>query len=94
MMFRLAYPLLLTLWGIVAGWFVWRLKRKPIGTAMALDNDTIKADERRTVVLARVHAGSHAPEDRRCKKRLQFRKPVAPERTLELLLADADRTFT
>ena len=36
MMFRLAYPLLLTLWGIVAGWFVWRLKRKPIGITYPL----------------------------------------------------------
>lgn len=36
MMFRLAYPLLLTLWGIVAGWFVWRLKRKPIGITYSL----------------------------------------------------------
>ena len=36
MMFRLAYPLLLTLWGIVAGWFVWRLKRKPIGITYSM----------------------------------------------------------
>ena len=36
MMFRLAYPLLLTLWGLVAGWFVWRLKRKPIGITYSL----------------------------------------------------------
>ena len=35
-MFRLAYPLLLTLWGIVAGWFVWRLKRKPVGITYSL----------------------------------------------------------
>ena len=36
MMFRLAYPLLLTLWGIVAGWFVWSLKRKPIGITYSM----------------------------------------------------------
>jgi len=36
MMFRLAYPLLLTLWGLVAGWFVWRFRRKPIGITYSL----------------------------------------------------------
>ena len=36
MMFRLAYPMLLFLWGIVAGWLVWRLKRKPVGITYSL----------------------------------------------------------
>jgi Ca-activated chloride channel homolog len=36
MMFRLAHPLMLTLLGIVAGWLVWRLKRKPIGITFSL----------------------------------------------------------
>jgi Ca-activated chloride channel homolog len=36
MMFRLAYPWLLTLWGFITGWFVWRLKRKPIGITYSL----------------------------------------------------------
>jgi Ca-activated chloride channel family protein len=36
MMFRLAYPLLLFLWGLVTGWFVWCFKRKPIGITYSL----------------------------------------------------------
>ena len=36
MMFRLAYPLLLALWGVVAGWLIWRLKRKPVGITYSM----------------------------------------------------------
>lgn len=36
MMFRLAYPLLLVFWLLVAGWFVWRLKRKPVGITYSM----------------------------------------------------------
>jgi Ca-activated chloride channel family protein len=36
MMFRLAYPWLLSLWVLVAGWLVWGLKRNPIGITYSL----------------------------------------------------------
>lgn len=36
MMFRLAHPALLGFLVLVAGWFVWNLKRKPIGTTCSI----------------------------------------------------------
>ena len=36
MMFRLAYPLLLALWCLVAGWLFWRLRRKPVGITCSI----------------------------------------------------------
>ncbi len=36
MMFRLAYPAILALLGLVAGWFLWRLKHKPVGITYSL----------------------------------------------------------
>ena len=35
-MFRLAYPWLLCLWALVAGWLIWGLKRNPIGLTYSL----------------------------------------------------------
>lgn len=36
MMFRLAHPVLLVLWLLVAAWLVWRIKRKPTGITYSM----------------------------------------------------------
>jgi len=47
MMFRMAYPFLLVLWVLVAGWLVWRLKRKPAGITFSMAHSLARLAGRR-----------------------------------------------
>ena len=60
---------------------------------MAFDNDTIQADQRRTVVVARIHLDGQVPENGPCQQRLQLREPVALELAFQVVGAEADRAF-